>query len=72
MNMLDLILDSANGYFLRAIHTSNRYFDNIDKAFDSNRSYEKHLLIRDFNTKISKPLTESFVYEHEFHNLEKE
>ena len=55
-----------------AILIPNRYFDSIDKAFDSNSSYEKHLLIEILPPKISEPLIESFLYEHELHNLEKE
>ena len=41
------------------------YFDNLDKAFDTYNSYEKRLLVRDFNTKTSEPRTDSFVREHE-------
>ena len=71
--MFSSILDSVNCYFLEHItHIPNRFFDNIDKAFDSNDSYEKHLLVRDFNTEMFEPLIESLVYEHELHNLVKE
>ena len=48
------------------------YFDNTDKAFDTNNSFEKHLLIRDFNTEISGPFIESLIYQCESHNLVKE
>ena len=71
--MFSSILDSVNCYSLEHItHIPNKFFDNIDKAFDSNDSYEKHLLVRDFNTEIFEPLIESLVYEHELHNLVKE
>ena len=48
------------------------YFHNLDKAFDTYSSYEKRLLIGDFNTEASEPRTDSLVYEHELHNLVKE
>ena len=48
------------------------YFDKLDKAFNTYSSYEKRLRIEDFNTEISKPGIDSFVYEHELHNLVKE
>ena len=48
------------------------YFDNLDKAFDTYSSYEKRLLIGDFNTETSEPRIDCFVYEHELHNLVKE
>ena len=48
------------------------YFDNLDKAFGTYRSYEKLLLIGDFNTETSEPRINSFVYEQELHNLVKE
>ena len=48
------------------------YFDNLDKAFDIYSSYEKRLLIGDFNTETSVPSIDSLVYEHELHNLVKE
>ena len=47
------------------------YFDNLDKAFDTYCSYEKRLFIGDFNTEISEPRIDSFVYEYELHNLVK-
>ena len=48
------------------------YFDNLDKAFETYSSYEKQLLIGDFNTEISEPRIDSFIYEHDLHNLVKE
>ena len=48
------------------------YFDNLDKTFDTYSNYEKRLLTGDFNTEISEPRIDSFVYEHELHNLVKE
>ena len=45
------------------------YFDNLDKAFDTYSSYEKRLLIGDYNAEIHEPRIDSFVYEHELHNL---
>ena len=36
------------------------YFGNLDKAFDFYSSYEKRLLIGDFNTKTSEPRIDSF------------
>ena len=48
------------------------YFDNLDRASDTYSNYEKRLLVRDFNTKTSEPRTDSFVCEHELHNLVKE
>ena len=35
-------------------------------------SYEKRLLIGDFYTETSKPRIDSFIYEHDLHNLVKE
>lgn len=46
-------------------------FDNLDKALGTYSSYEKPLLIGDLNTEISEPHIDSFVYEHELHNLVK-
>ena len=48
------------------------YFDNLNKTFDTYSSYEKCLLIGDFKKEISEPRIDSFVYEHELHNLVKE
>ena len=48
------------------------YFDNLDKAFDTYSSYEKRLLIGDFNTETSEPRIDSFIYEHDLQNLVKE
>ena len=38
------------------------YFDNLDEAFDIYISYERRLLIGDFNTETSEPRIDSFVY----------
>ena len=46
-------------------------FDNLDKALGTYSSYEKPLLIGDLNTETSEPHIDSFVYEHELHNLVK-
>ena len=48
------------------------YFDNLDKAFDTYSSYEKRLLIGDFNTETSEPRIDSFIYEYDLQNLVKE
>ena len=48
------------------------YFDNLNKAFDTYNSYEKRLLIGDFNTETSEPRINFFIYEHDLHNLVKE
>ena len=48
------------------------YFENLDKAFDTYSSYEKRLLIGDFNTETSEPCIDSFIYEHDLQNLVKE
>ena len=48
------------------------YFDNLDKAFDTYSSYEKHLLIGDFNTETSEPRIDSFIYEYDLQNLVKQ
>ena len=48
------------------------YFDNLDKAFYTYSSYEKRLFIWDFNTETSEPRIDSFIYEHDLHNLVKE
>ena len=48
------------------------YFDNLDRAFDTYISYEKRLLIGDFNTETSEPRIDSFIYEHDLQNLVKE
>ena len=48
------------------------YFDNLDKAFDTYSSYEKRLLIGDFNTETSESRVDSFIYEHDLQNLAKE
>ena len=48
------------------------YFDNLDKRFDTYSSYEKLLLMEDFNTEKSGSCIDSFIYEHELHNLVKE
>ena len=48
------------------------YFDNLNKAFDTCSSYERRLLIGDFNMETSEPCIDSFVYEQELQNLVKE
>ena len=47
-------------------------FGNLDKAFDTYSSYEKRLLIGDFNTEKSKPRIDSSICEHNLQNLVKE
>ena len=48
------------------------YFDNLDKRFDTYSSYEKLLLMEDFNTETSASRIDSIIYEYELHNLVKE
>ena len=48
------------------------HFDNLDKAFDTYSSYEKRLLIGDFNTETSEPRLDSLIYKHDLQNLVKE
>ena len=48
------------------------YFDNLVTTFDTYSSYEKCLLIGDFNTEKSESCIDSSVYGHELHNLVKE
>ena len=50
----------------------NYYFENQDKAFSTCSTYEKRLLIGDFNTEISELCINFFVYERELRNLVKE
>ena len=57
---------------LSTIPSRHLLFDNLDKAFDTCISYEKRLLIVGFNTEKSELRIDSFVYEHELHNLVKE
>ena len=47
-------------------------FNNLDKAFDTYSSYDKVLLVEDFNTEISEQRIEFFLYTHEICNLVKE
>ena len=37
------------------------YFDNLNKTFGTYSSYEKRLLIGDFNTETSEPCIDSFI-----------
>ena len=53
-------------------HADVYYFDNLNKAFNTYSGYEKSLLVGSFIMEISEPRIESFVYEHELHNLVKE
>ena len=48
------------------------YFDNLDKAFDTYSSYERRLLMGDFDAETSEPRIDTFVYEHELQSLVKE
>ena len=48
------------------------HFDNLDKAFDTYSSYEKRLLIGDFNTETCEPRLDSLIYKHVLQNLVKE
>ena len=48
------------------------FFDNLDKTIYTYSSYEKRLLIWDFNTETFEPRIDSFIYEHDLHNLVKE
>ena len=48
------------------------YFDNLDKALGTYSIYVKRLHLGDFNTELSEPRIDCFVYEHELHNLVKE
>ena len=48
------------------------YVDNLDKAFDIYSSYEKRLLIGDFNKEKSERRMDSFICKHDLHNLVKE
>ena len=44
----------------------------LDKAIDTYNSYDKILLIGDFNAEINESYLESFLYEHDLENLVKE
>ena len=48
------------------------YFNQLDKAIDTYNSYDKILLIGDFNAEATEPCLESFLYEHDLQNLVKE
>ena len=48
------------------------YFNQLDKAIDTYNSYDKILLIGDFNAEINESYLESFLYEHDLENLVKE
>ena len=82
--MLNCTSDNVNGYFWEdTIHHPKQIFliiynfiliyiyYYIDKAFDTNNGFEKHLLKKDFNT-VSEPSMESFCCEYELHDLVKE
>ena len=47
-------------------------FNYLDKALDTYSSYEKVLVVGDFNTEKTEHYIESFLYEHELSNLVKE
>ena len=48
------------------------YFNQLDKTIDTYNSYDKILLIGDFNAEINESYLESFLYEHDLENLVKE
>ena len=48
------------------------YFDCLDKALDVYSSYEKFILTGDFNMQENKCVFDSFLYQHDLTNLDKE
>ena len=56
-----LIFGTCNPPFQADIY----YFDNLDKSFDTYSSYEKRLLIGDFNTETSGLGIDSLIYDHD-------
>ena len=52
---------------------SNSYFfEHLDKALDIYSNYEKVLLTGDFNSEITEPCMDSFLYQHDMTSLVKE
>ena len=50
----------------------NYFFEHLDKALDIYCNYEKVLLLGDFNSEITEPCMDSFLYQHDMTSLVKE
>ena len=48
------------------------FFDRLDNALDVYSNYENILLVGDFNTQIGETCTDTFLYQHELKNVNKE
>ena len=48
------------------------FFDNIDKALDVYSTYEKVILVGDFNSQIGKNCIDTFMYQHSLQSINKE
>ena len=48
------------------------FFDKLDNALDVYSNYENILLVRDFNSQIRETYLDTFLYQHELENMNKE
>ena len=48
------------------------YFEALDQTLDCYRSYEKIVLIGDFNSEVHGTCMETFLYQHDLKNVVKE
>ena len=48
------------------------FFDKLDNALDVYSNYENILLVRDFNAQIRETYLDTFLYQHELENMNKE
>ena len=61
-----------NGSLSPSIAKRSHFFEHLDKALDIYSNYEKVLLTGDFNSEITEPCMDSFLYQHDMTSLVKE
>ena len=61
-----------NGSLSPSITKHSHFFEYLDKALDIYSNYEKVLLTGDFNSEITEPCMDSFLYQHDMTSLVKE
>ena len=61
-----------SGIYHSPSQSDQYFFDKLDNALDVYSNYENILLVRDFNTQIRETYLDTFLYQHELENMNKE
>ena len=60
-----------NGFYHPPSQSDSHFLEHLDKALDIYGNYEKVLLTGDFNSEITEPCMDSFLYQHDVTSLVK-